>query len=132
MQIDGLVPFKSSIDQAIASLYFLRISISFFSLSSVKSVAIITGLIFQLLRRHILGFWVIPLELTPHNFFLTPVPSLHYCLIFLQCFHSNLILFLLIQPWHPDVKYQNPQYTINSSYFHSLNLESYNHQSVHN
>ena len=43
MQIEELVPFKSSIDQAIASLYFLRVSISFCSLSSVKLVAIIIG-----------------------------------------------------------------------------------------
>ena len=43
MKIDGLIPFKSSIDQAISSLCFLRMSISFYSLSSVKSAAIITG-----------------------------------------------------------------------------------------
>ena len=43
MQIDGLIPFKTSIDQAIASLYFLRISISFYSLSYVKSTTIIIG-----------------------------------------------------------------------------------------
>ena len=41
MQIDGLVPFKSSIDQAMASLYFLRILISFCSISTIKSVAMI-------------------------------------------------------------------------------------------
>ena len=43
MQIDGLIPFNSSTDQAIASLCFLRISISFCFLSSVKSTTIITG-----------------------------------------------------------------------------------------
>ena len=43
MQIDGLIPFKSSTYQAIASLYFMRILISFYSFSSVKSAAMITG-----------------------------------------------------------------------------------------
>ena len=43
MQIDGLILFKSSIDQAIASLRFLRILISYYSFSSVKSAAINTG-----------------------------------------------------------------------------------------
>ena len=43
MKIDGLIPFKSSTDQAMVSLYFMRISISFHSLSSGKSAAIITS-----------------------------------------------------------------------------------------
>ena len=43
MQIDGLIPFKSSSDRAMASLYFLRILISFYSFSIVKSTAIITS-----------------------------------------------------------------------------------------
>ena len=44
MQIQGLIPFKSSIDQAIASLYFLRIYNSFCSSSLVNVVEIILGL----------------------------------------------------------------------------------------
>ena len=43
MQIEGLIAFKSSTDQAMTSLYFLRISISFCSFSSVKSAAMIIG-----------------------------------------------------------------------------------------
>ena len=43
MQIEGLVPFKSSIDQAMTSLYFMRTPVSFYSFSTVKSVAMITG-----------------------------------------------------------------------------------------
>ena len=43
MQINGLIPFKSSTDQAMAFLYFLRIPINFCSLSSIKSGAIIIG-----------------------------------------------------------------------------------------
>ena len=43
MHIEGLIPFKSSTDQAMASLYFLRILSSFCSFSTIKSAAIITG-----------------------------------------------------------------------------------------
>ena len=47
MQIEGLIPFKSSIDQAIASLYFLRIFNSFSSSSSVNAAEITTGFAFS-------------------------------------------------------------------------------------
>ena len=46
MQIEELIPFKSSIDQAIASLYFLRISNSFCYSSLVNAVEIMTGFAF--------------------------------------------------------------------------------------
>ena len=41
--MEGLIPFKSSIDQKIASLYFMRVSSSFCSLDSVNPVEIITA-----------------------------------------------------------------------------------------
>ena len=47
MQIEGLIPFKSSNVQATASLYFLRIRSSFFSFSSVKSASMIIGFDFS-------------------------------------------------------------------------------------
>ena len=47
MQMEGWIPFKSSIDQVIASLYFLRVSSSFCSLYSVNAVQIITGFAFS-------------------------------------------------------------------------------------
>ena len=43
MQIEGLIPFKSATDQAMTSLYFLRILISFCSFSTAKSTAMIKG-----------------------------------------------------------------------------------------
>ena len=43
MQIEELIHFKSSTDQAMDSLYFLRILISFCSFSTIKSAAMITG-----------------------------------------------------------------------------------------
>ena len=47
IQIEGLIPFKSSMDQAIASRYFLRISSSFCFLSSLNSVEMMTGFLFS-------------------------------------------------------------------------------------
>ena len=43
MKIEGVIPFKSSTDQAMTSLYFLRTPISFCSFSTVKSAAMIIG-----------------------------------------------------------------------------------------
>ena len=47
MKTIGLIPFKSSIDQAMASLCFLRILISFCYFSFFKSAAIIIGCAFS-------------------------------------------------------------------------------------
>ena len=43
MQIEGLIPFKSSTNQTMTSLYFLRTLISFYFFCTIKSVAMITG-----------------------------------------------------------------------------------------
>ena len=47
MQIEELIPFKSSTGQAIAPLYFLRISSIFYSSSSFNATDIIKGLSFS-------------------------------------------------------------------------------------
>ena len=47
MQMEGLIPFKSSMDQAIASLYFLRVSSSFCSSGLVNADEIITSFAFS-------------------------------------------------------------------------------------
>ena len=47
MQIEGLIPFKSYTNQAIASLYFLRISISLCFSSSFNAVDIIKSFAFS-------------------------------------------------------------------------------------
>ena len=44
---EGLIPFKSFIDQAIASLYFLRVSSSFCSFSLVNPAEMINGFPFS-------------------------------------------------------------------------------------
>ena len=49
--MEGLIPFKSSIDLAMVPLYFLRISNSFFSLCYVKFANIVTGLYFLASRK---------------------------------------------------------------------------------
>ena len=46
MQIEGLIPFKSSTNQAISSLYFPRISNSLCSSSLFNAADIITGIAF--------------------------------------------------------------------------------------
>ena len=70
MQIEGLIPFKSSTDQAITSLYFLGISNSLCSLCSVKSANMIASFDFSASIRHTSNVWPVPLELTPHSFFI--------------------------------------------------------------
>ena len=97
MQIEGLIPFKSSIDQAISSLYFLRISRSFYSSSSINAANIITGFAFSGPKKayfKCLGnsFKVNPSKLVSNSF-----PSLHCYLIFMYYSHSNLRLFPLNQ-----------------------------------
>ena len=51
MHIEGPIPFKSSTNQTISSLYFLRISISFCSFSFVKSTYMITSFDFSTLKK---------------------------------------------------------------------------------
>ena len=43
MKMEGLIPFKSSINQTIAFLYFMRVSSSFCSSDSVNAAEIITS-----------------------------------------------------------------------------------------
>ena len=47
MEVEGLIPLRSSIDQAIASLYFLRIFNSLCSSFSVNAADIIIGFAFS-------------------------------------------------------------------------------------
>ena len=93
MQIEGLVPFKSSIDQAMASLYFMRICSSFYCFSSVKSTTMITGYALSAPKKayfKCLGncFRINPLELfsTPCSF-----PSLLLYLSVLISFRLSVI-----------------------------------------
>ena len=87
MLIEGLIPFKSFIDQAIASLYFSRISNNLCSSSSVNAANIIIGLDVPASKRHASNLQAILLELNPLRLCSLMKPSLHKCLIFLHYFH---------------------------------------------
>ena len=91
MHIEGLIFFKSSIDQAIASLYFLRISNNFCSSSSVNDAEIMTGFAFLVARRHTSNVQAILLESNPLSLCLLQQHSLHNCWIFFVLFSSILI-----------------------------------------
>ena len=118
MQMEGLIPFKSSIDQAIGSLYFLRISNSCCSLGLINAADIITSFAFSSSKKayfNCLGnsFKVNPLELI---FFSFAFSSL--LLIFLCCSHSNIRLFPLNQNSNSKIQNQDHEDTGNSSHFH--------------
>ena len=89
MQIEGLIPFKSSTDQAIASLYFMRIFIYFSSFSSVKFASIIIGLDFSAPKKAYFKSLGNSFKINPQSLFLLLVPSLHNHLIFLHCLHLD-------------------------------------------
>ena len=70
IQIEGPIPFRSSIDQAIAFLYFLRISSSFCSSSSVNPAEMMTGFAFLVVRKHTSNVQAILLESNPLSLWL--------------------------------------------------------------
>ena len=96
MKIEGLMPLRSSIDQAITSLYFLRIFNSFCSSSSVNAANITLVLPFLVLRKHTSDDWAILSISTPLYLFLVLLLSFPCYMIFLYCFQSNSRLFLCI------------------------------------
>ena len=99
MQIEGLIHFKSSIDKAIASLYFLRISNNLCSSSSFIADDIITGFTFFGPKKEYFKCLGNSFSVNLLNLFLFLFPSLHCYLIFLYCSYSNLRLFSLNQNW---------------------------------
>ena len=84
MQIKGPIPFKSSTDQAMTFLYFMRIPTSLCYFSTVKSAAMITGCALSAPKKAYLRCLGNCLELTLKNFFSLLIPSLHCCLTFLH------------------------------------------------
>ena len=117
MQIEGLIPFKSCIDQAITSLYFLKISSRCCSSSLVNADDIIIGFYFFGSKKAYSTVLINPSRLTFLNLFMFLFPFLHCCLIFLCYSHSNLILFPLNQKWNIEIQNQDHQDTGNSSHF---------------
>ena len=100
MQIEGLVPFKSSTDQSIASLYYLRISSRFCSSSIVNAANIITCFTFSSPKKAYFKCLGNSFKVNPFELVSISLPSLYCFLIFLYCSHSNLRLSLLNRIWN--------------------------------
>ena len=90
MQIEGLIPFKSSTDQAMASLYFLRILINFCSFSTIKSDAMITGCALSASKNAYFKCLGNSLIISPSKLFSTSYPFFSLLLDF-----SALISFIM-------------------------------------
>ena len=86
MQIEGLIPFKYSIDQAIASLYLLRISNSFCSSRFVNAVEIITGFTF-------LGFKKAYFKCLGNSFKVNPSELVYVSIAFSSLLLDFFVLF---------------------------------------
>ena len=82
MQIKGLIPFKSSIDQAIASFYFLRISNNLCSSSSVNEAKIITGFSFSSSKKAYFNYLGISFKVNPYELVFVSFSSSSLLLIF--------------------------------------------------
>ena len=96
MQIKGLIPFKSSTDQAMASLYFLRTLISFCSFSSVKSTTMITGYASSAPKKAYSKCLGNSLRISPSKLFSTSCPFSSLLLDFSALISFRLIIVSLI------------------------------------
>ena len=90
MQIEGLIPFKSSTDQAMTSLYFLRILINLCSFSIVKSATMITGCALLAHKKAYFRYLGNSVRINPSKLFPTSCPFFSLLLDF-----SALISFRL-------------------------------------
>ena len=90
MQIEGLIPFKSSTGQGMTSLYFMRIPISLCTFSTIISATMITGCALSALKKAYFICLGNYLRINPLNFF-----STSYCISSLLLDFSALISFRL-------------------------------------
>ena len=104
MQIEGLIPFKSLIGQAIASLYFLRISSSFCSSSSVNATDIITGFAFSYSKKAYF-------KCMGNSFKVNPSELIYVSFVFSSLLHfSRLFSFTLkIVSFKSKLEFINPK-----------------------
>ena len=75
MQIEELIPFKSSTFQAMASLYFLRIFNSFNYFSSIKLAAMIIGCAFSTPKKAYFKCFGSSFRINSSELFYTPCSS---------------------------------------------------------
>ena len=90
MHIKGLVLFKSSIDQEIAYLYFLRVSGSFSSSSSVNAAEIITGFAFSGSKKAYFKCLGNSFKVNPSEFFYVSLASSSLLHVFFVLFSFKL------------------------------------------
>ena len=90
MHIKGLVLFKSSIDQEIAYLYFLRVSGNFSSLSSVNAAEIITGFAFSGSKKAYFKCLGNSFKVNPSEFFYVSLASSSLLHVFFVLFSFKL------------------------------------------
>ena len=74
MKIEGLIHLKSYTDLAMASLYFMRILISFSSFSTVKPSTMITGCAVLALKKEYFRSLGHSLRISPLELFFTSCP----------------------------------------------------------
>ena len=118
MQIKGVIPFKSSTEKAIASLYFLIISSGFCSSSTVHATNIIIGFTFSGPKKayfKCLGnsFKVNPSKLVSISFAFSSL-----LLDFSVLFSFKLKTVSFKSKLDSKLHNQEPQDTRNSSHFH--------------
>ena len=86
MQIEGLIPLRSLIDQAIDSLYVFRIFSSLYSSFSVNTTCIITGFAFSCYKKAYF-------RLLGNSFNINPYVLVSCSIAFFSLLHEFSILF---------------------------------------
>ena len=111
MHKEGLIPFKSSTNQAIASLYFLRISISFYFFSSVIPTDMITNLHIFAPKKAYFRCLGNSFRINPSKLISTSCTLSSLLLDFSALCSFRLSTVLSIQNWNSEIQLQDPQYT---------------------
>ena len=104
MQIEGLILFKSSTNQAMASLYFLRNPISFCSFFIVKSAAMITGCALSAPKKAYFKCFGSSFRINPSKLFSASCSSSSLLLDFSALISFRLSIVSLIPYWNSDIQ----------------------------
>ena len=118
MQIEGLIPFKYFIDQAIASLYFLKISNSFCSSSLVNVAELIIGFAFSGYKKANFKCLGNSFKVNPSELVFVSISSSSLLLVFSELFSFKLKSVSFNSELECIIHNQDHQDTRNSSHFH--------------
>ena len=129
---ERLIPFKYSINQAIASLYSLRVSNSLCSSSLVNPAEIITGFPFSGCKKAYFKCSGNSFSIKPSELLFSSATSSLYLLDLSALFSLILNTESFSLKLSSEIQLQDAQDTRNSSHSHSLNSKSYNQWSVQN